>query len=182
MQAFFQQINVQSPKHHLMTTYKTDPVIKTIPAKKLIGIHRKMTLSSDATFELWHSFMPRRKEITNTLNQDLISMQLFGKPLIEGSFTPKTPFEKWAAIEVSDLINIPVGMDSYNVPSGIYACFSYKGAANEAQRTIQYIFEEWLPASGYKPDNRPHITVMGNKYKGNDPDSEEEFQIPVIRE
>jgi Uncharacterized protein conserved in bacteria len=164
-----------------MTIYKMTPAIKTIPAKKLIGIHRTMTLSDDATFELWHSLMPRRKEISSALNPNLISMQLFGKPLIEGSFTPETPFEKWAAIEVSDLNNIPVGMDSYDVPSGIYACFAYKGAANEAQSTIQYIFEEWLPASGYKLDNRPHITVMGEKYKGNDLDSEEEFQIPVIQ-
>ncbi|MDP4203611.1 MAG: GyrI-like domain-containing protein [Bacteroidota bacterium] len=164
-----------------MTTYKIDPVIKTVPAKKLIGIHRTMTLSNDTTFELWRSLMPRRKEISNTLNPDLISMQLFGKPLIEGLFTSDTPFEKWAAIEVSDLNIIPVGMDSCIVPSGLYACFPYKGAANEAQSTIQYIFEEWLPASGYQLDNRPHITVMGEKYKGNDPDSEEEFQIPVIR-
>lgn len=164
-----------------MTTWKIAPIIKSIPEKKLIGLHRTMTLSNDATFELWHSLMPRRKEIPNALNPDLISMQLFGKSLIEGSFTPDTPFAKWAAIEVTDFENIPVGMDSYDVPSGVYACFSYKGAANEVQSTIQYIFEEWLPASGYKLDNRPHITVMGDKYKGNDPDSEEEFRIPVIR-
>jgi len=180
LQAIFQQINVQNPKYHLMTTYKIDPVIKTVPAKKLIGIHRTMTLSNDTTFELWRSLMPRRKEISNALNPDLISMQLFGKPLSEGSFTTETPFEKWAAIEVTDFDNIPVGMDSFIVPPGLYACFAYKGAANEAQPTIQYIYQEWLPASGYKPDNRPHITVMGEKYNGNDPDSEEEFRIPIV--
>lgn len=164
-----------------MTTYKIAPVIKTIPEKKLIGIHRIMTLNNDTTFDLWHSLMPRRKEISNVLNPDLISMQLFGKPLIEGTFTPETPFEKWAAIEVSDFENIPADMGTFIVPAGTYASFAYKGAANEAQSTIQYIFEEWLPVSGYKPDNRPHITVMGDKYKGNYPDSEEEFQIPIVQ-
>jgi AraC family transcriptional regulator len=28
-------------------------------------------------------------------------------------------------------------------------------------------------------DQRPHVEVMGEKYKNNDPDSEEEIWIPI---
>jgi AraC family transcriptional regulator len=42
-----------------------------------------------------------------------------------------------------------------------------------------YIFTRWLPASGYQLDNRPHFEILGDKYKNNDPESEEEIWIPV---
>lgn len=37
----------------------------------------------------------------------------------------------------------------------------------------------WLPASDYNLDNRPHFEVLGEKYKNNDPTSEEEIWIPI---
>lgn len=164
-----------------MPFYDLQPSIEIINQKQLIGLHRIMSLNNDATFELWHAFMPRLKEILKTSNNNLISMQLYDPSVTKGTFTPDTPFEKWAAVEVDDIKLIPEGMQSYRVPGGMYATFKYQGAANEAQDAIRYIFEQWLPNSEYRLDDRPHLTVMGERYKGNDPDSEEEFRIPVIQ-
>jgi AraC family transcriptional regulator len=36
-----------------------------------------------------------------------------------------------------------------------------------------------LPASGYELDDRPHFEILGERYKNNDPDSEEELWFPV---
>jgi AraC family transcriptional regulator len=41
------------------------------------------------------------------------------------------------------------------------------------------MFREWLPASGYELDDRPHFEILGERYKNNDPDSEEELWFPV---
>jgi len=40
------------------------------------------------------------------------------------------------------------------------------------------MFNTWLPASEYVLGDGPHFAVMGKKYKGEDPDSEEELWMP----
>ena len=41
------------------------------------------------------------------------------------------------------------------------------------------ILTKWLPHSNYNLDDRPHFNVLGDKYKNNDPDSEEDVYIPI---
>lgn len=61
--------------------YLMNPIIKIVPEKKLIGKRIKMTLADNKTFELWKSFMPRRKEIKNNLTTELVSRQVYDKSL-----------------------------------------------------------------------------------------------------
>lgn len=155
------------------------PVFKTLPEKKLIGMHVNMSIANNKTFELWSALMPRRKEITNNLNSDLFSIQIFNPQFNFQQFDINAPFEKWAAIEVLDFDNIPDCMHALTIPSGLYAVFLHKGPASQGARTFSYIFGTWLPSSGYAIDNRPHFEILGEKYKHDQPDSEEEVWIPV---
>lgn len=158
-----------------------EPRIISIPPKILVGNRMRMCLADNKTFELWHSFMPRRNEIRNKLNAELISVEVYDQNLDFKDFNPTTEFEKWAAVEVSAFEEIPGGMEPLNLPGGLYAVFNYKGAANDFEPTFHYIFGTWLPQSEFALDIRPHFEVMGEKYKGNDPTSEEEIWIPVKR-
>lgn len=152
------------------------PRVENLNEKKLIGRRMKMSPADNKTFQLWSEFMPRRKEITNKLNAELISMQIYTDALKPDDFTQE--FEKWAAVEVSDFENIPEDMETFVLPGGLYAVFDYRGSSSDA-RIFQYIFGVWLPESEYLPDDRPHFEVLGEKYKNDDPDSEEEIWIPV---
>lgn len=154
------------------------PGIETITGKKLIGKRLTMSLSVNKTGELWQSFMQRRNEIRNYIGNELYSMQVYD-PLYFTHFNPNTQFDKWAAIEVADFDSVPDGMDTIILPTGLYAVFLHKGAASAGPATFQYIFGTWLPISGYKLDNRPHFEILGEKYKNEDPDSEEEIWIPI---
>jgi AraC family transcriptional regulator len=135
-----------------------------------------MSLANNKTFELWRSFMPERMRIQNKLSNEFISMRIYEEPL--QSQNPDQQFEKWAAVEVSDFIDVPDGMETLTLPSGMYAVFDYKGLNTDSSIFI-YIFTEWLPGSIYVLDERPHFEVLGEKYKNNDPDSEEEICIPI---
>ena len=106
-------------------------------------------------------------------------MQIYDKSLDFKDFNQNTEFEKWAAIEVTDFNIIPNEMESYTLISGLYAVFVHKGPANEFQKTFQFIFGQWLPSSEYILDNRAHFELLGEKYKNNDPNSEEEVWIPI---
>ena len=76
-----------------------EPEIRISAEKKLVGKHLTLTLANDRTYELWSSFMPRRKEIRNSLTTDLISMQVYDKSTSFAGFTQDTPFEKWDVVE-----------------------------------------------------------------------------------
>lgn len=82
-------------------------------------------------------------------------------------------------MEVTNFNSVPEKMKTLVIPSGLYAVFNYKGSAAEAAKFYQYIFATWLPDSDYILDNRPHFALMGEKYKNDSQDSEEEIWIPL---
>jgi AraC family transcriptional regulator len=154
------------------------PRIETLSEKKLIGKCMRMSLLNNTTSELWKGFMQRRKEVNHTIGNNLYSIQTYD-PLYFTNFNRATEFEKWAAIEVTDFNAVPNEMETFILPAGLYVVFLYKGTAANASATFQYIFGTWLPASAYLLDDRPHFEVLGEKYKNDDADSEEEIWIPV---
>ena len=153
--------------------------IEMLYEKKLIGKSIIMSLANNKTGELWKWFMMRRNQINNALGSDLYSMQIYNKSLNFKEFNQNTEFEKWAAIEVTNLNTVPDEMESYTLVGGLYAVFIHKGSSSKFQKTFQYIFGQWLPSSEYDLDNRPHFEVLGEKYKNNEEDSEEEVWIPI---
>jgi AraC family transcriptional regulator len=155
------------------------PRIETIPKKKLVGKSLKMSLANNKTAELWQSFMPQKKEITNIVGSDLYSMQIYEKSLNFKDFNPQTEFTKCAMIETSDFEDIPENMEKRILEGGLYAVFVHKGMAKDFPKTSQYIFGQWLPNSNYELDQREHFELLGAKYNPTDENSEEEVWIPI---
>jgi AraC family transcriptional regulator len=101
--------------------------IDTMPEKKLVGKSLKMSLAQNRTGDLWRSFMLQRKEIRNTIGADLYSMQIYS-PSYFNNFSPGNEFEKWATIEVGSFNDVPEGMETFNLPTGLYAVFLHLAA------------------------------------------------------
>ena len=156
------------------------PRIEHLSDKIIIGKSLKMSYSKNTTFQLWSSFMPKKSSILNTVSNDLYSIQIYPESVDFKQFNPMIEFEKWAGIEVSSVECIPLEMDILELQGGLYAVFDYKGL-NTDTSIFEYIFGIWLPNSGYQLDHRPHFEVLGNKYKNNDLESEEEIWIPIIK-
>jgi AraC family transcriptional regulator len=157
--------------------YQEQPELRILPEKKMVGQQVRMSLANNGTAELWKNFAPRIKDIENRVGTKRYSMQFYDAGYFE-RFNPATDFTKKAAVEVSDLGSLPAGMEGFTLASSLYAVWLYKGSSSDG-RIFQYIFSTWLPASDYELDNRPHFEVLGEKYRNNDPDSEEEIWIPV---
>ena len=154
------------------------PRIETLNEKKLIGKRMTMSYADYRIGQLWGSFMPRRKEITNNVDNDLISLVVY-KPTHFADFKPTNEFERWATVEVASFDNVPNEMETYTLPTGLYAVFLYKGTSTDISSFYQNIFTVWIPNSAYALDDRAHFEVLGEKYKNNDPSSEEEIWIPI---
>ena len=156
-----------------------EPRIEVVAEKKLVGMYLPMSLSQDRTGELWGAFMSRRKEVLSPISTNLICMQIYeGRPSFS-QFNAETEFVKWAAVEVKDAAEVPHGMEAYTLLGGMYAVFVHKGLPNSFSQTAQFIFGNWLPKSRYELDNREHFEVMGERYRRNDPNSEEEVWVPI---
>ncbi|WP_439151291.1 GyrI-like domain-containing protein [Winogradskyella sp.] len=149
------------------------PKIVTIQGKTVIGVKSSMTHGAyENIMNLWKQFMPRKKELSNTINSDLIAIQEYS------DFNNMAlPFTIWACAEVENANVIPEGFESLIIPEGLYAVFLQKGMNGSSK--YQRIVSEWLPNSRYTIDNRPHFQIMGDKYKNGSPDSEEDFYVPI---
>lgn len=156
-----------------------NPRIEQLPATKLVGKRLQVSLAQNRTAELWRSFMPHRNEILHRVSPNLFSLQHYGEALVAGTFHPEVVFEKWAAAEVSAFEAIPAGMETLELPGGLYAVFLHKGLPSDFPRTWQFILNTWLPQSPYELDHRAHFELLGETYKNNDPDSEEEIWVPI---
>lgn len=152
--------------------------IEIITDKKLVVLSQAMSLVANKTHLLWNSFMKRKTEIENAVGLELYSIQAYGSDYFDGDFVSKE-FVKMAGIEVSSFENIPLEMQGYVLEGGKYAVFDYKGNPKDGGKAFEYIFNEWLPQSGFLLDDRVHFEVLGTKYKNDSDESEEEIWIPV---
>ena len=144
---------------------------------QLVGLKRKMSLSQNQTRELWQTFMPEWK-LTGLPRGEFYSAEVYPEGYF-ASYEPHKVFEKWAAVQLISEVNVPVTWEKLEIPEGIYAIFLYKGKSSEVHKMYQYILGTWLPNSSYDLDNRPHMGVMGEKYRNDHPESEEELWIPI---
>lgn len=153
------------------------PRIVNLQPKYLVGHKISMSLADNKTIQLWSQFGPQIKTVTNRVNEDKISMQVYDSDYYR-DFSPTREFEKWALVEVQDFESIPAGLQSYKLKGGLYAVFDYQGSSSDIA-IYQWIFSSWIPNSIYMVDDRPHFEVLGKNYKNNDPNSEEEIWIPI---
>jgi AraC family transcriptional regulator len=156
-----------------------NPRIETLPPQKLVGLQTNMSLADDKTVWLWQTFMPRRGEIVNRIGSHFINMQVYGEDLNFETFNAHTVFQKWASVPVSSFENLPAGMEGYDLRGGLYAVFLHKGRPQAFAKTFEAIFKDWLPRSPYTLDAREHFEILGDKYKRDSDDSEEEVWIPI---
>lgn len=154
--------------------------ILNIKPKLLIGQRIDMCYEDDQTFDLWRSFMPFVANVPNAIKGALYSVQVYPAGVTFFNFTETTIFTKWAAIEVTDLENVPEEMDVLELTGGMYLVEEHIGTGSSILETYDRIFNELLPSVNFNVDHsRPNFEVLGHKYKNNDATSREDIWIPI---
>jgi AraC family transcriptional regulator len=152
--------------------------IENIAPKIMAGASMSMTLGDNRTPELWKSFMPFRNQIQHRRGEDLFNIQRY-ENFDYDNLSLQTRVTKFAAVEVTRKDHLPGGLHYFVLSGGSYAVFLYKGIPAAFQEFFDRVYHEWLPSSGHELDDREHFEVLGERYKRDDPDSEEEIWIPV---
>ena len=60
-------------------------------------------------------------------------------------------------VEVAGSAPLPAGFSQIEVPALKYAVFAHDGHVSTIQRTVDAIWRQWLPASGYAPVDEPEF-------------------------
>lgn len=153
-------------------------VVKNSEAFQIIVMKKEISFAENTTSELWQKFMPRRNEITNNINLNLFSISIYPEDFFR-EFNVQRKFYKCAGKAVNSIIFIPEGMEIITIEAGLYATFTYKGLSENYPSVFQNVLQKWIPENGYQIDARPFFEILGEKYKRDSEDSEEEIWVPI---
>lgn len=153
--------------------------IETIEEKIVVGMKIRTSVSTiyENTRQIAKVFMPRRHEVNSRIGEHVISIQDYG--LDFSLVKPNSEFDKWIAIEVENANDLPVGMDSFIIKSGTYAVFRFEGPVSDFPKSRAYMFQDWLPNSGYELDHKVHFEILSESYRKDLPNVKEDIWIPV---
>ena len=148
-----------------------EPKIVVKPAFTVVGllIHTKpMTQEIPA---LWGQFGPRMDEVQH-LTEPGVSYGLmahFDQTLDQ--------LDYMAGEEVEKAVDLPAGMTHWDVPANTYAVFETTLPATGD--TFGYIFNTWLPSSGYQQAAAPSFERYGETFEPTDQPSTLSIYIPI---
>lgn len=138
----------------------------------------QMSLTNNQNFKLFNRFMPRRDEIEEAVNGQVLDLREYPEDYFD-AFDPEIPFTKWALREVRDFGTVPEGMEEFELQGGSYAVFQHKGSSKDSD-AFAHIFRNWLPQSGFSLDQRPHFEVLGAKFQWDSSNSQQQIWIPIV--
>ena len=147
-----------------------------LPEIQLSGLSRKMSFSKDETALLWKDFMISKSNLS--IPFELYDVGIYSENFFR-NFDPNLKFEKWAALETKNLHEKPSVFQELLIPAGLYLRYRYKGHPKLVAKTYQFLLGQYLPTSKFNLDNRPHFALMGNSYKNDSSESEEDLYLPV---
>lgn len=153
--------------------------IERIDDRLVVGMKTNASVItiSEKTRALAQSFMPRRHEVSFRIGKHVFSIQNYGKGYVSSGLNSE--FEKWVGVEVQNTNNLPLGMQPFIIKSGMYAVFSFIGSVSDFPKSRAYIFQEWLPSSKYKLDQKAHFEILSEDYSKDLQHIEEEIWIPI---
>ncbi|CAN5533466.1 hypothetical protein BH10CHL1_BH10CHL1_35680 [soil metagenome] len=147
------------------------PQFVTKPAFTVVGMRIHTKPMTPEIPQLWQQFGPRMGELLH-LAEPGVS---YG--LMDHFHQMTGELDYMAGEAVTEVGDLPVGMTSWEVPTNSYARFETTLAT--IGQTFGYIYNDWLPTSGYQHATAPYFECYGETFDPADPTSKFSIYIPV---
>ncbi|MCX6049193.1 MAG: GyrI-like domain-containing protein [Chloroflexi bacterium] len=147
------------------------PQFVTKPAFTLVGMLIHTKPMTPEIVHLWQQFGPRMGEVPHLAEPGVSYglMDHFDHELGQ--------LDYMAGEAVTQVAELPAGMTSYSVPASTYAVFDT--TLPKLGETFGYIYNTWLPTSGYQHAAAPYFERYSETFDPNDPTSPISIYIPV---
>jgi AraC family transcriptional regulator len=151
-----------------MTTLELKPTFVTKPAFTVVGLHITTKPKSPEIPKLWDQFVPRLDEVQNVSELDVS----YGVMASAGD-----SMDYMAGSPVREAIELPAGMTRWDIPEATYAVF--ESTIPTIEKTFDYIFGAWLPASDYQHNSGPVLERYGETFSPDTPVVS--IYIPIVK-
>lgn len=122
----------------------------------------------------WAQFSQRKNTIPHRSNQETTGVVMSSElDLREEKLT------YFSSVEVTEVNDIPEGLQEMTIPGGLYACFENRGCAQTTGSLMDFVYGIWLDSSGYTRRKGFDLEIFDYRYKQGDPNSISRFLIPV---
>jgi AraC family transcriptional regulator len=147
------------------------PQFVTKPAFTVVGLLIHTKPMAREIPELWGQFGPRMSEVQQVA-EPAVSYGLMDQPA-----QAPGQLDYMAGAAVVEAVDLPAGMTSWQVPANTYAVFetTLVGIGD----TFGYIYNVWLPGSGYQQAAAPYFERYPATFTPDDPASTFSIYIPV---
>ncbi len=153
-----------------------EPMIKELPGMKVVGIEYTGLNQNGEVQQLWEEFNSYMNEIRDKV-EPYLALGVCTNMRPDGSYTYV------AGYAVTVIAQPPPGMVSRSTPPARYAIFTHHGqlfdVPNDLHSTYNYIFTDWLPASGYTYSGSPTLEWYDTRFKLESDESELDICIPI---
>ena len=130
-----------------------EPKIVTKPAFTVVGLMYHGKNENNEIPQVWDKLNPRYEEIQHRVGP------AYG---VCGEMEDNGRFHYLAGFEVTTALDLPPGMEKWDVPQQQYAIFPC--TLKTIHETYQYIFDTWLPQSGYARADGPDFEFYGEEF------------------
>jgi predicted transcriptional regulator YdeE/DNA-binding transcriptional MerR regulator len=151
-----------------------EPKIITRPAFKMVGMRYFGNNQNQEISKLWGAANQHMDKVKH-VSPDWGAIGLCS--MVPDA--PKGEFEYVAGLVVSQVEDIPQGFVVREVPAHKYAVFTHTGSLGTLKATYEYIYQTWLPQSGYELDSNIDFEYYDEDFKDFAPDSRFYIYIPI---
>jgi len=164
---------------HINKNVSLNPEIYRQDSMRLVGLKTRFySIDSEKNNignripPLWDSFLGRINEIKNTVPDICYGV-------IQQTQDKTDLLEYYAAIEVTELEQLPEKMISIEIPTSSYAKFTHMGVGETINNTVNYIYTSWLLKSGKQHTYGPDLEIYGPEYLPVSENSVMHYAIPI---
>jgi AraC family transcriptional regulator len=174
---------VQQPVMHAVEFYtqteiqKMEPKFITKPGFTVMGLRYFGKNENGEIADLWGSFNQRVAELGGLPNET--GEAAIGLCVTPEDAPPDGSFEYVAGFPVSQVSDVPEGFVVRQVPEFTYAVFAHRGDLAGLGKTYEYIYEVWLPQSGYQLAAKIDFEYYDQDFKDFAPDSVFYIYVPI---
>lgn len=151
-----------------------EPKFVNRPAFSVVGMRYFGKNQNQEISHLWEQANPRFGEIRNLAPK----AEAYGICMNVPGAQPGE-FEYVAGLEVTKVDDMPEGMVAREVPASKYAMFTHVGSLAELKATYDYIYQTWLPQSGYELTGGADFELYNEDFKDFAPDSRFYIYVPI---
>lgn len=143
----------------------------------VMGVQAKDALDEATMDKIRREFAELKDAVPKPVGIAEYGITYFGR-----DFDPnkRTGYYYLVGKEVESASVVPQGLTVHQVPDAYYAIFEHRGPATAADQTMDYIFGEWIPKSGYSAAMQDILVKYDERFKIESPESVMEIWVPLI--